>query len=94
MIGRGSRILDNKSNFKVLDLGNNMARFGPWSQPVDWHHVFKYPDIYLENLREDEDIERDFVYIMPDSLKNRFKKSKSMDFDIKVEYGDVIKFNI
>ena len=86
MIGRGSRILQNKTTFQVLDLGNNVVRFGPWNQSVDWQHIFKYPDMYLDNLRNDEDIERDFVYVMPDSLRGRFKKSSSIEFDMKDEY--------
>ena len=57
MIGRGSRIHGDKTKFIVIDLGNNAVRFGPWSQPVDWQHIFKNPDFYLENLRNDEDIE-------------------------------------
>ncbi|MEM6517509.1 MAG: DEAD/DEAH box helicase family protein [Bacteroidota bacterium] len=91
MIGRGSRIKGNKTSFKVIDLGNNSLRFGPWSQPVDWQHIFKNPDFYLENLRNDEDIEREFVYEMPDSLKKRFKKNPDDDFDIKEEYKKVIR---
>ncbi len=90
MIGRGSRILKNKSKFTVLDLGNNVVRFGLWNQPVDWHHIFKYPDMYLDNLRLDEDIERDFVYVMPDSIRSKFKKSKDIKFDIKEEYADAL----
>lgn len=91
MIGRGSRITEDKTSFKVIDLGNNSLRFGPWSQAVDWQHIFKNPDYYLENLRNDEEIERDFVYEMPDSLKKRFKKNPSDDFDIKEEYKIVIR---
>lgn len=90
MIGRGSRILKNKKSFLVLDLGNNAVRFGPWEQTVDWQHIFKYPDLYLENLRNDEDIERDFVYVMPDSIRARFSKSESIDFDIKAEYEKAV----
>lgn len=90
MIGRGSRILENKNKFMVLDLGNNGVRFGPWDQLIDWHHIFKYPDMYLENLRNDEDIERDFVYVMPDSTRKKFRKSKDIEFDIKAEYNDAI----
>lgn len=90
MIGRGSRILDNKDKFMVLDLGNNVVRFGPWNQPVDWQHIFRYPDMYLDNIRNDEDIERDFVYVMPDSIRRKFKKSKDIDFDMKAEYNDAI----
>ncbi|WP_047546352.1 DEAD/DEAH box helicase [Psychroserpens sp. Hel_I_66] len=91
MIGRGSRIYKDKSEFKVIDLGNNAVRFGPWSQPVDWQHIFKNPDFYLENLRNDEDIEREFVYAMPESLKKRFKKNPNDDFDIKKEYKKVTR---
>ena len=86
MIGRGSRIDGDKTTFKVIDLGNNIIRFGPWDQPTDWQHIFKNPDYYLENLRNDEDIERDFVYEMPDSLRKRFKKNPNDTFDIKEEY--------
>jgi superfamily II DNA or RNA helicase len=51
MIGRGSRKLPNKDMFTVIDLGNNAARFGLWSEPVNWQHIFKSPEFYLENLR-------------------------------------------
>lgn len=91
MIGRGSRIFGDKKTFMVLDLGNNAIRFGPWNQPVDWQHIFKYPDLYLENIRNDEDIERDFVYVMPDVVKARFKGAKMTDFDIKQVYKEVIQ---
>ncbi|RIA09683.1 superfamily II DNA or RNA helicase [Flavobacteriaceae bacterium MAR_2010_72] len=90
MIGRGSRVLDSKNSFLVLDLGNNVVRFGPWDQSVDWQHIFKYPDLYLDNLRNDEEIERDFVYVMPDSLKKRFKASKCTEFDVKAVYQEVL----
>ena len=90
MIGRGSRIFNNHTTFQVIDLGNNIARFGPWSQPVDWQHIFKYPDLYLENIVDDEAIERDFVYVMPDTLKAHFKNSESLEFDVKAAYKDVL----
>ena len=91
MIGRGSRIYKDKDTFTVIDLGNNVVRFGPWHQPVDWQHIFKNPDFFLENLRNDEDIEREFVYKMPESLRKRFKKNPESDFDIKEEYKKVIR---
>ncbi len=86
MIGRGSRIFEGRKTFQVIDLGNNIARFGPWDQPVDWQHIFKYPDFYLENIIDDESIERDFVYVMPDELRQKFNASESLDFDVKAEY--------
>jgi len=91
MIGRGSRIHGDKKTFQVVDLGNNVLRFGPWDQAVDWQHIFKYPDMYLENIRNDEDIERDFVYKMPEKVRERFKASKSIDFDMKAAYEEAIK---
>ncbi|WP_123812107.1 DEAD/DEAH box helicase [Mangrovimonas sp. DI 80] len=91
MIGRGSRVLGNKKDFLVLDLGNNIIRFGPWDQRVDWQHIFKYPDLYLDNIRNDEDIERDFVYTMPELIKQKFKGVKSFDFDMKAEYQKAVQ---
>ena len=90
MIGRGSRIYNGRTSFQVIDLGNNIARFGPWDQPVDWQHIFRYPDIYLENIIDDEVLERDFVYEMPETTKLKFKKSASLDFNIKAEYDKAL----
>lgn len=91
MIGRGSRVLPNKSEFSVIDLGNNLARFGPWDEPVDWQEIFLFPDFYLENIKNDEDIEREFIYVMPDELRAKFSKSESVDFNIKEEYKKVLE---
>ena len=89
MIGRGSRVLPDKKDFQVIDLGNNMARFGLWDAPMDWNDIFLYPDFYLENLVSDEDIERNFEYTMPPELRAEFANSKNLDFDIKKEYEEV-----
>src|SRR5690606_31568056 len=89
MIGRGSRILPNKSEFTVVDLGNNVARFGLWDAPIDWQEIFHFPDFFLENIKNDEDIEKDFIYEMPLELKKLFSKSKNIEFDIKAEYKRV-----
>ena len=89
MIGRGSRILEDKEEFTVVDLGNNIARFGPWDAPVDWQEIFHFPDFYLENIRNDEEIEREFVYEMPESVREKFAKSEQIDYDVKEEYKKV-----
>ncbi len=89
MIGRGSRILPEKDEFTVIDLGNNIARFGMWDAPVDWQEIFHFPDFYLENIKNDEDIEREFVYEMPADLKAKFGKSDEIDFDVKEEYKKI-----
>lgn len=90
MIGRGSRILPNKKDFTVVDMGNNVARFGMWNAPIDWQEIFHFPDFYLENIKNDEDIEREFVYEMPASLKEKFSKSAIIEFDVKAEYKRIV----
>lgn len=90
MIGRGSRVLPDKDEFTVIDLGNNAQRFGLWYDDIDWHDIFKYPELYLDNLRSDDDIERNFVYEMPETTRNRFSKTEDIDFDIRTEHKKAI----
>jgi superfamily II DNA or RNA helicase len=94
MIGRGSRKLDNKDEFTVIDLGNNAARFGLWSDPVNWQHIFKSPEYYLENLRDDAEIELYFKYEMPPELRAKFSKTKVVTFDIEEEHKQIIRQNL
>ncbi|MFT7189441.1 MAG: superfamily II DNA or RNA helicase, partial [Sediminicola sp.] len=94
MIGRGSRVLPNKDEFTVIDLGNNIARFGMWDAPMDWKEIFHFPDFFLENIRNDEEIERDFVYEMPQELKDKFSKSAILDFNVKEEYKKVFALGL
>lgn len=89
MIGRGSRILPNKSTFTVVDLGNNALRFGLWDSPVDWYAIFRSPDFYYQNLSNDEDLQRQFKYKMPASLRERFSKSDTVEFNMQEEYEQV-----
>lgn len=89
MIGRGSRVLKNKSEFKVIDLGNNTLRFGAWSDPIDWNDIFYFPDFYLESIKSDEEIERNFEYSMPEALRSRFSKTRSIEFDVKERYKEL-----
>ena len=91
MIGRGSRVLPNKKTFTIIDLGNNVARFGPWDTPVDWHGIFLSPDFYLNNLVEDAEIEKHFKYVMPDDVRGRFSKTTDISFDINTAYKEVRK---
>jgi superfamily II DNA or RNA helicase len=94
MIGRGSRKLPNKNEFTIIDLGNNAARFGLWSQPVDWQHIFKAPEFYLENLRDDAEIETHFKYVMPPELRAKFAKTAVIDFDVDEEHKIAISQNL
>lgn len=89
MIGRGSRILPRKEDFTVVDLGNNVARFGMWDAPIDWQEIFHFPDFYLSNIKNDEEIEKEFIYEMPPELRAKFSRSRDIKFDIKEEYKKV-----
>ncbi len=86
MIGRGSRILNNKSSFKVIDLGNNCYRFGPWGSHLDWQSIFRAPDYYMDRLQSDEEIESHFKHEMPEELRAKFSNSEEVNFDIKQTY--------
>lgn len=90
MIGRGSRKLPNKNTFNVIDLGNNAARFGFWHAPVDWELIFKNPDFFLESMIDDEEIERNFSYTMPEETRKLFANSENTQFDIKKVYNETV----
>lgn len=90
MIGRGSRILKNKKTFKVIDLGNNCYRFGPWGADINWRSIFKSPNFYSDRLLSDEDIEKNFVHKMPAQIREQFSKSDDVSFNIKTTYLDAI----
>ena len=89
MIGRGSRVLPNKSSFRVIDLGNNTLRFGPWDEPIDWQEIFHFPDFYLESIKSDEEIERDFEYVMPEVIREKFINTINPSFNIKERYKEI-----
>lgn len=88
MIGRGSRILNNKSRFAVIDLGNNYQRFGPWEAPLDWQAIFKSPEFFMDRLLTDEELESNFRYEMPPELRAEFANSKEVYFDIQATYEE------
>ncbi len=41
MIGRGSRLYENKNHFTIIDLGKNTERFGFYDGFYDWESYFK-----------------------------------------------------
>jgi superfamily II DNA or RNA helicase len=92
MIGRGSRKLENKSMFQVIDLGNNVRRFGYWQEYIDWQDAFNYPDRFLEaRLSEDDDIMFEADYELSRSLREKIKDpSKLEEFSMKEVYDNVI----
>ncbi len=94
MIGRGSRKLPHKDEFTVIDLGNNALRFGLWNDPVDWQHIFKSPEYYLESLRDDAEIEMNFKYTMPEAVRKMFAKTVDVSMDIEAEFKKITAQNL
>lgn len=90
MIGRGSRILPNKKEFSIIDLGNNLHRFGLWDEFIDWPAIFEHPEMYLEGIPSDEFIERNYRYEMPSELRLRFARSTDLDMDISAVHREVM----
>ncbi len=43
MVGRASRRTSAKSDFTILDFGENVTRLGFWQEPRDWAHLFENP---------------------------------------------------
>ena len=90
MVGRGSRILNNKSKFTIIDLGNNLYRFGPWGADLDWQLIFKSPNWYADRIKSDEAIEANFKHELADEIKDEFSKSEVTYFDIHQCYKDAV----
>ena len=90
MIGRGSRILNNKSKFTVIDLGNNLYRFGPWGADLDWQLIFRSPNWFADRIKSDESIEANFKHELADEIKDEFSKSADTYFDIRQTYKNAV----
>lgn len=93
MIGRGSRILKNKRNFQVIDLGNNVRRFGYWQEFIDWQDAFKFPDRFLESrLSEEDDMLFEAEYELSRAIKSKLvNPEKIEDFSMKAVYDKCIQ---
>jgi superfamily II DNA or RNA helicase len=95
MIGRGSRKLPNKDLFKLIDLGNNVRRFGYWQDYLNWQDAFRFPDRFLESrISELEDMEFEVEFEFPKHLKDKIDTKKLESFNIKEDYYDCLDSNI
>jgi len=91
MIGRGSRRLPNKSNFKLIDLGNNVRRFGLWQDYINWQDAFRFPDRFLESrLSEDDDLEFEVEFEFPRHLEQLVDTNFLEEFSIRDVYYDCL----
>ncbi|AEA45388.1 DEAD/DEAH box helicase [Fluviicola taffensis] len=92
MIGRGSRRLPNKSKFKLIDLGNNVRRFGLWQDYINWQDAFKFPDRFLESrLSEDDDLEFEVEFEFPRHMEQLVDTSFLEEFSIRDVYYECLE---
>lgn len=93
MIGRGSRVLPTKSTFQVIDLGNNVRRFGYWQEFIDWQDAFQNPDRFLEaRLSEEDDLVFEAPYEISKSLAAQLiHPEKLVQFSMKKVYDECIQ---
>jgi superfamily II DNA or RNA helicase len=91
MIGRGSRRLPNKDKFKLIDLGNNVRRFGLWQDYLNWQDAFRFPDRFLESrLSENEDLEFEVEFEFPRWMEELIPVNQLEAFSIKDAYFECI----
>jgi superfamily II DNA or RNA helicase len=95
MIGRGSRKLPNKDQFKLIDLGNNVRRFGFWQDYLNWQDAFRFPDRFLESrLSEMEDLEFEVEFEFNKQLQELLNTEKLDAFSIKDAYYESIDLGL
>jgi superfamily II DNA or RNA helicase len=91
MIGRGSRRLPKKDMFRLIDLGNNVRRFGLWQDYINWTDAFHFPDRFLEaKLSEQEDITFEAAYELPKHVKEKVDTDVLDEFKMKQVYEGYI----
>ncbi len=91
MIGRGSRKLPNKDTFQLIDLGNNVRRFGLWQDYINWNDAFAFPNRFLESrLSEQEDLLFEAPYVLPKHIKEKVDTETLDQFKMKEVYEEYI----
>lgn len=80
MIGRGSRRLPNKKTFSIIDLGNNIDRFGEWQAPIDWQLIFDRPEAFIISMQHQVTQE---AHVISADLRANFPNTLQFSFDIQ-----------
>ena len=86
MIGRGARTTRNKAKFTVIDLGNNIDRFGEWNAELDWQDIFQNPEAYRSAISNHSEL-----HAMPSELRSLFPHSLELAFDVVAAYDTAIQ---
>ena len=91
MVGRGSRKLTTKKTFTIIDLGNNIQRFGEWHEPVDWKFAFDHPETFAKQMHyQASGGSAVQSHALSAELRAQFPKTLEMTFDIEGYYQEAI----
>jgi len=91
MVGRGSRKLPSKKSFGIIDLGNNVQRFGAWEAPIDWKYVFEHPDDFAKQLHyQSTGVSAVQSHGFSPELRAQFPNTLEMTFDVESNYREAI----
>ena len=75
----------------IIDLGNNVRRFGIWQDFLNWQDAFKFPDRFLEaRLSEAEDLEFEVEFEFPRATSEALKVDMMIEFNIKEVYYECV----
>lgn len=85
MVGRASRYTPRKKTFTLIDLGNNVARFGEWQEPLDWPAIFRSPESYYAFLHA---IAESQARPLTAGLRDKFPNTLQLGFDIQQAWQD------
>lgn len=91
MIGRGARKLPKKKSFTIIDLGNNVDRFGAWETPVDWKYAFEQPEAFAHQLQIQ--VSATAAVSSPAitaALRAHFPKTVEMNFDVEAHFQEAL----
>jgi len=86
MIGRGARSLPNKKRFSIIDLGNNIDRFGAWNADINWEEIFQHPDAFTQVTQNNSEL-----HAIPSELRSLFPNSLELSFDIVAAYDAALQ---
>ena len=91
MVGRGSRKLPSKKTFNIIDLGNNIQRFGEWQEPVDWLFAFEKPEAFAKQLNHNSNASSSVQsHAISPELRAKFPNTLEMTFDVEGHYQEAI----
>jgi hypothetical protein len=75
----------------LIDLGNNVRRFGLWQDYINWQDAFRFPDRFLESrLSEDDDLEFEVEFEFPRHMEQLVDTTFLESFNMRDAYYECL----